>query len=117
MIEKLARMAMLFDFYGPLLTEKQRQMVALYYDDDLSLTEIAQEYGISRQAIYDLLKRTEAILEDYESKLGLVEKYLLQQEKLARLSQLAEELQEKRSWEALPELVGIIGEINELERK
>lgn len=117
MIEKLAHMAMLFDFYGQLLTDKQREMMGLFYDDNLSLTEIAQEYGISRQAIYDILKRTEAILEDYESKLGLVNKFQLQQAKFARISELVDLMQQQNNLDPLPELSRIIQEINELERK
>lgn len=66
---------MLYDFYQDLLTEKQKQYAGLYFEDDFSLAEIAQEYGISRQAVYDNLKRAEMIIEDYEKKLQLLAKY------------------------------------------
>jgi predicted DNA-binding protein YlxM (UPF0122 family) len=75
-MEKLARMNLLYDFYGQLLTERQRRFVELYYAHDLSLGEIAEEFGVSRQAVYDILKRSEQSLTDYESKLGLVFRHL-----------------------------------------
>ena len=56
----------LFEFYSTLLTEKQMNYMELYYADDFSLGEIAEEYHVSRQAVYDNIKRTEKILEDYE---------------------------------------------------
>lgn len=84
-VEKVAQMAMLYDFYGQLLTEKQQQLIELYYHHDLSLGEIAEEYGVSRQAVHDLLKRTERILVEYESKLNLVAKYLKEREVLAEI--------------------------------
>lgn len=56
----------LFEFYSTLLTEKQMNYIELYYGDDLSLGEIAEEYGVSRQAVYDNIKRTEKLLETYE---------------------------------------------------
>ena len=74
MLEKLMRMAALYDFYGALLTEKQRIYLEMHYLQDLSLSEIADEAGISRQAVHDILKRAEYILEEYESKLKLVER-------------------------------------------
>jgi predicted DNA-binding protein YlxM (UPF0122 family) len=75
MLEKTTRMNFLYDFYQSLLTPKQRNYMALYYLDDYSLGEIAEEYGISRQAVYDNIKRTEAMLEEYEEKLSLFKKF------------------------------------------
>ncbi len=74
-MENTLRMALLFDFYGPLLTQRQQDVFQMYFHEDLSLGEIGEELEVSRQAIYDILKRTEAILEEFESKLGLVEKH------------------------------------------
>ena len=68
-IEKTNRMNALFEFYAALLTDKQMNYIELYYADDYSLAEIAEEFGVSRQAVYDNIKRTEKILEDYEKKL------------------------------------------------
>lgn len=75
MLEKTTRMNFLFDFYQALLTPKQRNYMSLYYLDDLSLGEIAEEFDISRQAVYDNIKRTEIILEEYEEKLQLFSKF------------------------------------------
>jgi predicted DNA-binding protein YlxM (UPF0122 family) len=74
-LEKTTRMNLLFDFYQSLLTPKQRSYMVLYYLDDYSLGEIAEEYKVSRQAVYDNIKRTEAMLEEYENKLNLLEKF------------------------------------------
>lgn len=71
-IEKNNRINSLFEFYQPLLTTKQDEYMELYYGDDYSLGEIAEEFGVSRQAVYDNLKRTEKLLENYENKLGLL---------------------------------------------
>lgn len=76
MLEKTTRINYLFDFYQALLTPKQREYMSLYYLDDLSLGEIADEYEVSRQAVYDNIKRTEAMLEEYEDKLQLFQKFL-----------------------------------------
>jgi predicted DNA-binding protein YlxM (UPF0122 family) len=72
---KTTRINFLFDFYQSLLTDKQRTYMDLYYLEDLSLGEIAEEYGISRQAVYDNVRRSEVMLEDYELKLNLFSKF------------------------------------------
>ncbi len=87
MLDKTLRMNYLFDFYQSLLTPKQRQYMALYYLDDFSLGEIAEEYDVSRQAVYDNIKRTEAMLEEYEQKLGLLRKFEQRSALLAQLQQ------------------------------
>ena len=74
-LEKTTRMNYLYDFYQSLLTDKQQSYMSLYYLDDFSLGEIAEEYNVSRQAVYDNIKRTEAMLEEYEAKLLLFEKF------------------------------------------
>lgn len=75
MLEKTTRMNYLYDFYNSLLTPKQQSYMSLYYLEDYSLGEIAEEYDISRQAVYDNIKRTETMLEEYEEKLGLFQKF------------------------------------------
>ena len=72
--EKKIRVGRLYDFYGSLLTEKQQKIMEQYFYDDLSLGEIAESEGISRQAVYDLLKRAEQTLEHYEEKLHILQK-------------------------------------------
>src|SRR5690625_2883623 len=81
-------MNMLYDFYEPLLTDKQKEYMALYYREDYSLGEIASLCNVSRQAIYDNIKRTEQLLEKYEDKLHLYEKF-------TRRNQLFHQLDEK----------------------
>lgn len=80
MLEKTLEISMLYDFYSQLLTEKQREMIDLYYNQDFSLGEISEVFGVSRQAVYDTLKRTEKILYEYEEKLKLVSLYEQRQE-------------------------------------
>lgn len=75
-VEIIEFKALLFDFYGELLTEKQKTAYEDHICNDLSLSEIAQDYGVSRQAAHDLIKRTDKILSEYESKLHLVERFL-----------------------------------------
>ncbi|ENQ3106635.1 hypothetical protein SAMN04488168_101311 [Bacillus sp. 491mf] len=91
MLEKTTRMNYLFDFYQSLLTPKQRSYMSLYYLDDLSLGEIAEEFEVSRQAVYDNIKRTEAMLEEYEEKLLLLQKFQERQQLVTKLKQLISE--------------------------
>jgi len=86
LLEKTTRMNFLFDFYQALLTDKQRSYMELYYLDDHSLGEIAESYSISRQAVYDNIRRTEAMLEEYEDKLQLFGKFQQRQEVLKQLT-------------------------------
>ena len=78
-------LTMLLDFYGALLTEKQHEMMRLRVEEDLSLSEIADGFGVSRQAVHDALRKAEKTLTDMEEKLHLVEKYRLLHQK-ARLA-------------------------------
>ncbi|MCA0988047.1 putative DNA-binding protein [Guptibacillus algicola] len=91
MLEKTMRMNSLFDFYQSLLTPKQRNYMALYYLDDYSLGEIAEEFQVSRQAVYDNIKRTEQMIEEYEAKLLLFERYNKRQELLEQLTKVIKE--------------------------
>ena len=94
-LEKTKRVNFLFDFYQSLLTDKQRLYMQLYYLDDLSLGEIAEEYDVSRQAVYDNVRRTEAMLEDYEAKLNLFSKFEGRIDIVERLEQLIPETDER----------------------
>ena len=67
--------AMLLDFYGELLTEKQRDCFDLHYNEDLTLSEIAEQLGISRQGVWDNIRRAEASMEDMEAKTGIVKRF------------------------------------------
>jgi hypothetical protein len=79
MREKSVRTDLLLDFYGNLLTPKMRRTCESYYNDDLTLAEIAEAEGISRQGVHDTVKRAEKQLEEYEEKLGLLELFEKQQ--------------------------------------
>lgn len=85
--EKTTRMNFLIDIYESLLTEKQKSYVSLYYLEDLSLGEIAEEFEVSRQAVYDNIKRTEAVLENYETKLGVLQKYQEREQLIEQIEQ------------------------------
>jgi uncharacterized protein len=85
-VEQMVRTGLLYDFYGGLLTEKQRRTMELYYLENWSLTEIAAEAGVSKQAVHDLLHRSERIIEDLEQKLGLLQRFLDQQTSLNQIS-------------------------------
>ena len=73
-MEDRIKISLLMDFYGPLLTEKQKDVMEFYYNDDLSLSEIAELNNTSRQATYDLIKRCYKLLLSYEGKLNLLQK-------------------------------------------
>ncbi|MCL2766388.1 MAG: YlxM family DNA-binding protein [Peptococcaceae bacterium] len=87
-LEKTAWMNLLFDFYGQLLTGRQNTAIELYYGQNLSLKEIADEVSVSRQAIHVSLKRAENLLIEYEEKLGLVAKFLEQKDRLQEVVDL-----------------------------
>ena len=86
------RMTMLFDFYGELLTERQKEFYELYYDEDLSLSEIAENYGISRQGVRDVIVRAEAYITEIEDKTGLVKRFMQRSPHLERIEAAADEL-------------------------
>ena len=109
-MEKTNRMNALFEFYSTLLTEKQMNYMELYYADDFSLGEIAEEYEVSRQAVYDNIKRTEKILEEYEKKLYLYSNYVVRKEYLEQLQQYVQETYPKDS-----EIKKYIEQIQEIE--
>ena len=87
------RMTMLFDFYGETLTERQKEFFDLYYNEDLSLAEIAENYGISRQGVRDVIVRAEAIMTDLEDKTGLMKRFMLMQQQVQAILDAAEKIQ------------------------
>ena len=82
----------LLDFYGEVLTEKQRDVMEQYYNDDLSLAEIADNFGITRQGVRDSIKRGEGILLDLEEKVGFARRYRAVQEGVAQLEKLTRDI-------------------------
>lgn len=84
-LDRWTRIIRLYDFYGPLLTPKQRQWLELHYHHDLSLGEIAALCRVSRQAVHDGLQRAEKALEEYEARLGYLARYQAEREKLEEI--------------------------------
>ena len=79
------RMALLYDFYGDMLTDRQKEFYDLYYNEDLSLAEIAENYGITRQGVRDVIVRAEAILTALEDKTGNIKRFHKMQEQFAQM--------------------------------
>lgn len=90
-MERIVEQSFLYDFYGELLTEHQRQVYEDFVLNDLSLSEIAAERGVSRQGIHDLVKRCDKILGEYENKLHLVEKFLDTRQKVGMINELVQQ--------------------------
>ena len=84
-IEGFIKHSLLFDFYGDLLTEHQKDIYGAYAQENLSLGEIASEKGISRQAVHDIIKRCNLLLQGYEEKLGLVQRFLNIRQRISRI--------------------------------
>ena len=107
-MESIVKKALLYDFYGELLTEHQKSIYSDYILNDLGISEIAAERGISRQGVHEQVKRCEKILEDYEAKLHLVEKFLKAKEMVSEIHKLAGRFQETKE----PSLIHQIQEIS-----
>lgn len=90
-MEKIVEQGLLYDFYGELLTEHQRQVYEARVFDNLSLGEIAQDFEISRQGVYDLVKRCDKILQDYEEKLHLLAKFMSIKETVSRIESITDQ--------------------------
>ena len=90
-MNELLEQALLYDFYGELLTKHQKEIYEQFVLEDLSLSEIAENAGISRQGVHDLIKRCNKTLEGYEAKLHLVEKFLTIKKKVNLLNELLEQ--------------------------
>lgn len=94
-MDDILQLTLLYDFYGELLTEKQKQVYEMHYQNDLSLTEIGEELSISRQAVRDQLKRTERILQGYEGKLQLISRFQTQKKAVQEMKQIIEDMEKK----------------------
>lgn len=90
-MEKIVEQGLLYDFYGELLTEHQRNVYEDAVYNDMSLAEIAEQYGISRQGVHDLIRRCDRLLAGYEEKLQLVRKFTEAKRTIAKIDVLAEE--------------------------
>lgn len=114
-MDEILEQALLYDFYGELLTSHQKEIYEQFVLEDLSLSEIAQDAGISRQGVHDLIKRCNKILENYEKKLHLVERFVAIKEKVHRMNELldSEEADNIKEYQLIQDIRKISGEIIE----
>ena len=106
-MNEILEQALLYDFYGELLTDHQKEVYEQFVLEDLSLGEIAREEGISRQGVHDLVKRCDKILAGYEEKLHLIAKFQSAKQKVAQIDALAKEFHSSHN-EAIMEEIGQI---------
>ena len=106
-MEKVVEQTLLYDFYGELLTEHQKAIYEETVFEDMSYSEIAQEHGISRQGVFDLIKRCDAILGGYEEKLRLVDKFLKMKKSVDVMRSIAESIKTEENEEQVRELISI----------
>lgn len=110
-MEPKVRQTYLYDFYGELLNEHQQKIFEAFVFEDLSLGEIAEEQDISRQAVFDLIKRATKKLEEYENKLHLLQRFLELREKAVSIQQKAEAYEHSYEERLLTEIKQLSGEI------
>ena len=105
-MEKIVRQALLYDFYGELLTEHQKRIYEDVVFNDMSLSEIAEEQGISRQGVHDLIRRCDRLLSGYEEKLKLVDKFQKTRKMVGEIKELTKRFEETKDMA----LIGRIGQ-------
>jgi len=108
-MEKIVEQGLLYDFYGELLTEHQRHIYEDVVFNDMSLSEIAEEQGISRQGVHDLVKRCDKILSGYEEKLKLIQKFNQTKKMVEEIKELAGAYKENKE-EALIDMIEALSE-------
>ena len=113
-MESIVKQSLLYDFYGELLTEHQRMIYEGVVYNDMSLAEIAEEQGISRQGVHDLIKRCDKILSGYEEKLHLISKFQKTREMVEEIQKLTREFQETKNMELIQQIHQISSDIIEL---
>lgn len=109
-MENTIMRTMLFDFYGDLLTDKQREYYDLHYNADLSLQEIAEQSGVSRQAVWDIIRRAEQSLVDFEDKTGLVSRAVRRRKAVEEIAEIVSRLPDGEEKKAI---LARIGELND----
>ena len=113
MVEKLVEVGMLFDFYGKLLTEKQLNIIEMFYIEDLSLSEIGQELNITRQGVYDTLKRAEEKLYQFEDTLGLASKFRESHKDIKKILDLIHDIKDCLAIEDYKKIIDSANQIEE----
>lgn len=112
MLDQLKEISILYDFYGELLPEKQREFFRLYHEDNYSLTEIAEEFGITKQGVHEAVRRSEERLRVFEDKLGLAGKFKETEQALASINGNLDRLIDEYSY--MPELAAQLQKIKEV---
>ncbi len=105
-MERFLYLTALFTLYGALLTEKQQECLRLHLYDDFSLSEIGEELGISRQAVYDNIHRSEKAMEGYEKKLGLARRYQEERDELQAIARSIRDLRTAENGKAVDDVLG-----------
>lgn len=112
-MEKIVERSILYDFYGELLTEHQRNIYEDFVLNDLSLGEIAIDHNISRQGVHDLIKRCDKMLEEYENKLHLIEKFNFAKSKVEKINSLVRECKETNNIQLIDDIERLSNDILE----
>ena len=110
-MEKIFELAMLYDFYGELLNDTQKEVFEEYVLDNLSLSEIAEQRGISRQGVHDMIKRSSKALEEYEDKLHLVNRFMTIKEDINRIHVISEQIMNGGDRELAGDIISITDKI------
>lgn len=112
-MDEFGRKALLFDVYGPLLTQRQQEIYDLVHSEDMSLGEVSENLSISRQAVHDMLRRTNHILEEYEKKLGLAEKFMAISSHVTSIRQMVTTIEKNEENAAI--IVALLAEIDTID--
>lgn len=110
-MEKIVMQALLYDFYGEMLNPHQKAVYEDYLLNDIGISEIAEERGISRQGVHDMIKRCSKMLEEYEEKLHLVEKFEKTKDMVAEINSLADSFSKEKDMALIQEIKAISGHI------
>lgn len=97
------RMTMLYDFYGDVLTDRQKEFYDLYYNEDLSLAEISENYGITRQGVRDVIVRAEGIMTELEEKTGIIKRFRAMQGHVQAICDAADEILQANAVASFPD--------------
>lgn len=108
-MDKITEASLLYDFYGQLLTKRKQEVMELYHEENLTLAEIAEEFGISRAAVHDSLKSAEKSLLEYEQKLKLVAKFMETSEAIGKIDGMIDRLTEAHA-----ENSGLVNSLEEI---
>ncbi len=113
-MDKILYLTLLYDFYGELLTERQKEIFEMYYQNDLSMQEIGDQFDISRQSVNDILKRTEKLLTEYEENLGLVNSHTAYKDRVQTIIKYIDDLIVAESY-TIKDLIELKSRLSELQ--